>query len=370
MESLGMCGRLPRQFFLGLLLGLTIAFVITGSRLIDVNFIRPAGFSTHNPHHPKDLARNISDGEDWLTDHDAWDNSHKDDKVKKLNFTSDAHLHDDDESEARRLATEIRVLIWVMTSPQNLKDKARAVRDTWGQRANKLLFFSSKTNRDFPTVGLNVSEGREHLTAKTMQGFRYVYDHHLNDAEWFMKADDDTYVIVENLRYFLSGQNTEEPIFFGHHFKTIVKQGYYSGGGGYVLSKEALRRFGKNGNNPNICRQDGGAEDAEFGTCMEKLGVKTANTTDVLGRSRFHCFDPETHLFGGYPDWYHQYDANGAKKGEDSMSDYAITFHYVPPQKMQALEYFIYHLSPYGIQQGRQKLNKPHQNLTVTQKHQ
>ena len=52
---------------------------------------------------------------------------------------------------------------------------------------------------------------------------------------------------MENLRYFLSGENTSEPIYFGHHFKTIVKQGYYSGGGGYVLSKEALRRFGEKG---------------------------------------------------------------------------------------------------------------------------
>ena len=68
------------------------------------------------------------------------------------------------------------------------------------------------------------------------------------------------------------------------------------------------------GNDDKLCRQDGGAEDAELGKCMEKLGVKTANTTDKLGRSRFHCFDPATHLFGGYPDWYYKYDANGARK--------------------------------------------------------
>lgn len=61
-------------------------------------------------------------------------------------------------------------------------------------------------------------------------------------ADWFLKADDDTYVIVENLRYFLSRQNTTNPVYFGHKFKRHVKEGYMSGGAGYVLSKEALDR--------------------------------------------------------------------------------------------------------------------------------
>ena len=52
----------------------------------------------------------------------------------------------------------------------------------------QLLFFSSETNASFPTIGLGVPEGREHLTAKTMAGFRYLYDNHLNDADWFMKV--------------------------------------------------------------------------------------------------------------------------------------------------------------------------------------
>jgi glycoprotein-N-acetylgalactosamine 3-beta-galactosyltransferase len=147
-----------------------------------------------------------------------------------------------------------------------------------------------------------------------MKAFRYIFEKHFNEADWFMKSDDDTYVILENLRYFLSSQNNDDPIYFGHHFKTIVKQGYLSGGAGYVLSKEAMRRFGARGNDSNICRQDGGFEDVEFGKCMQNLGVKVGNSTDKLGRSRFHCFGPETHLLGRYSDWYYMNDANGARK--------------------------------------------------------
>ncbi|KAL3832304.1 hypothetical protein ACJMK2_023958 [Sinanodonta woodiana] len=279
-------------------------------------------------------------------------------EVRSISF-EDTHVHQDDDNVARKLQNKVKILIWVMTSPENLEKKAVHVKKTWGKRVDKLLFFSSQSNSFFPVVGLNVSEGRNHLTAKTVGAFNYIYDHHFNDADWFMKADDDTFVIVENLRYFLAGQDTNKPIYFGHHFKTIVKQGYFSGGAGYVLSKEALRRFAtvaRNGS--SFCRQDGGSEDAEIGHCMERLGVKAGNSTDRLGRSRFHCFKPETHLHGGYPNWYYQYDANGARMGVDSISDYAITFHYVSPKEMYDLEFFVYHLRPYGIQSGDQDLNQ------------
>lgn len=43
-------------------------------------------------------------------------------------------------------------------------------------------------------------------------------------------------------RYLLKDYDTSLPMYFGRKFKQFVKQGYMSGGAGYVLSKEALRR--------------------------------------------------------------------------------------------------------------------------------
>ncbi|WAQ94673.1 C1GLT-like protein [Mya arenaria] len=277
--------------------------------------------------------------------------------IRPVQF-QDAHSHHYDNREAQKLYDKVRVLCWVMTSPKNLQKKAVHVRATWAQRCNKIIFISSVANDSFPTVGIDVPEGREHLTGKTMKAFQYVFDHHFDDADWFIKTDDDTYTILENLRYFLSDQNKDSPIYFGHHFKVSVKQGYLSGGAGYIISKEALRRFGAHGTNASMCRQDGGYEDAEFGNCMQNLGVKVGNSTDRFGRSRFHCFDPATHLMGDYPRWYHLFDAHGGHSGRESISDYAISFHYVPPARMYELEYLTYHLRPYGINSGNQDLNQ------------
>ena len=52
----------------------------------------------------------------------------------------------------------------------------------------KTFFFSSESDKNFPAIGLGTPEGRGHLTAKTMAAFRYIYEYHFNDADWFMKV--------------------------------------------------------------------------------------------------------------------------------------------------------------------------------------
>ena len=256
---------------------------------------------------------------------------------------------------AQTLRQKVRVLIFVLTSPKTLNTRAIYVKNTWGKRVDNLLFFSSESDPYIPTIGLNLSEGYWHLTAKSMHGFRYVYQHHFKDADWFMKVDDDTYVIMENLRYFLSDKNSSVPVYYGLHFKVLVKQGYHSGGAGYVLSKEALRRLATTGSNSSLCSQDQGFEDVRVGRCLEKLGVKIGSSLDRFGRSRFHCFKPLIHIFGSYPGWY--YTFYWARAGVGNMSNYPITFHYIRGEEMGLVDYLIYYIRVFGLGYGDSSVN-------------
>ena len=42
-----------------------------------------------------------------------------------------------------------------------------------------------------------------------------------SEFDWFLKADDDTFVIIENLKALLVDYDTNSPIHFGHHFKAL-----------------------------------------------------------------------------------------------------------------------------------------------------
>ena len=126
-----------------------------------------------------------------------------------------------------------RVLCLVTTSPNNHATKARAVNETWGAKCDKLVFVSSKQELGLPIIVADCEvEDHDHLWCKNRKGIVEAHKMFDGQYDWFMKADDDTYVVVENLKHLVSSHDPNEPIWFGcpfnypgeHHIK------YHSGG--------------------------------------------------------------------------------------------------------------------------------------------
>ncbi|XP_068121248.1 glycoprotein-N-acetylgalactosamine 3-beta-galactosyltransferase 1-like [Hyperolius riggenbachi] len=250
-----------------------------------------------------------------------------------------------------KLSSKVNLLCWIMTAPKNLLTKAIHVKYTWARHCDTVLFLSSTTDKNFPTVGLGTKEGRKQLYWKTIKAFHYVYNYYLDKADWFLKADDDTYVVVENLRWMLSNYTPDEPIYFGRRFKPYVKQGFMSGGAGYVLSRKAVKHFVE-GFHSGVCQHKTSIEDVELGKCMEKTGIRAGDTRDTLKRETFHPMLPEIHLTDHFDEefWFTRYSYYPIVEGPQCCSDLSISFHYVDPPMMYMLEYFVYYLRAYGYQ--------------------
>ncbi|KAH8244315.1 hypothetical protein KR026_006121, partial [Drosophila bipectinata] len=260
---------------------------------------------------------------------------------------------------ANRLFNETRILCIVPSSPQTHLSRAIHIKRTWGSRCNKLIFMSTKEDKTLGAVDLKVKEGNSNLWGKVRASLQYAYKNHFQNYDWFLKVDEETYVVMENLRSFLYPYSPMEPVYFGNKFRSPqVKKGYMSGGAGYVLSKEALHRFMKFGfSNSSICsNRSYGYEDVELGRCLQAVGVVGGDSRDDHGLNRFIPYSP-LQSYPKPPEWYPPYPYYKlANVTTDCCSNSAITFHYIYPNDLYVMDYIIYRLKTFGVPKDLEKM--------------
>ena len=127
-----------------------------------------------------------------------------------------------------------RILCLILTSPKYFLTRTKAVNETWAPRCNRYFFVTEyPTNnissqefnftKQIPILPLkNLTAGYDHLTQKVTLAFLYAYEHYFTDFDWFVKADDDTYLIVEHLKMFLSNKDTSAPVTYGRTYQVII----------------------------------------------------------------------------------------------------------------------------------------------------
>ena len=146
-----------------------------------------------------------------------------------------------------------------------------------------------------PAVAMPIGEeSRSKLWLKAKLTLKYIYVNHLDDADWFFKADDDTFAIVENLRRLVATYDPSKPYYLGRRLR-YNDTSFLSGGAGYILSAEALRRVVEEGLGEQACPEHlpGFIDDVILGLCLHKIGAIFPDTRDDVGRQRFIPFDVE-----------------------------------------------------------------------------
>lgn len=97
-----------------------------------------------------------------------------------------------DSSLSDELFNEIKIVCLVLTQPADHQTKAKYVKNTWGSKCNRLIFLSTEADEELGAIALPYNESREILWGKVKEGFLYAYENYYNEADWFLKADDDS----------------------------------------------------------------------------------------------------------------------------------------------------------------------------------
>jgi hypothetical protein len=214
-----------------------------------------------------------------------------------------------------------------MTTASKFHDsRVKAVLETWGSLIPKedFLIFTDREVDDDPRF-LKMSDRSDYKShvEKTLGGITYVWKHKLENYDWFYFCDDDTFVLSDNLRSYLSSKSSEENVVLGHLnegcYKNDPTLNYPSGGSGYAMTKTSIEGVVPHLVNPIMSSPQWWC-DVTFGYALRFAGIP------VIDDHVFYSNTPQTAL-------------KEPGKELQKISDWKkkCSFHYINIEKMHKM---------------------------------
>lgn len=204
------------------------------------------------------------------------------------------------------------LLVGVMTAAKYVDTRAYNVWRTWAQHIpGKVLFFVAEDtvsmHKDMPLIRLKGVDDVYPPQKKSFAMMKWMADNHLDDFDWFMRADDDLYVRGDRLEQLLRSLDSDKAHLLGQaglgntaeygQLALGQQDNYCMGGPGVVMSRETLRAVA-----PHLrsCLMEmlTTHEDVELGRCIRKH-VGVACTWNYEMHTLFHNNQTVPHAYEG-----------------------------------------------------------------------
>ncbi|KAJ8918537.1 hypothetical protein NQ315_013042 [Exocentrus adspersus] len=207
----------------------------------------------------------------------------------------------------------------------------QAIKDTWSKGCTYVKFveiFSRSSNNKTPLKRTKENSSWV-LLCSTLSDIG-------KDYHWVMVANDNTFVILENLRYYVADLDPSNKYYLGHAI-TFWNTVYNSAEAGYVLSNGSVQAF-KSKFNSSKCSTNTywNREDFYLGKYFSALNITPVDTRDSYGYSLFHPYN-----------WYHVFFP-GENYYKNSVfpvkccSNYTVSFQAIEGDRMYTYYYLLY----------------------------
>lgn len=208
-------------------------------------------------------------------------------------LTTNIAFSDMTSQEGQSLKDTISISCYVITSG-NCKIAATAINKTWGRRCNHIRFLVTMGSKTcgLPVLYLKNTKVKE----KYQEAISKIYNVYGNESDWTLVATDDTYIIVENIRFLINRTSPDSKIMYGYITDFSLSRKYPHMYNKYssvmLLSRAAMNQY-THKSKAVACPSDSTLLNLYDMLCMKKLGI----SYDVNGSKSLNVVPPELRIY-------------------------------------------------------------------------